>query len=463
MIRGMGRPLVVLAFFGLAPFLGGAQTFERLFAFSSAAAPDGELIQASDGAFYGTCRGGGSFSSGKVFKLILPSSVVTFASFANTNGSSPRAGLVQTTDGNLYGTTDGGGTYPNGAPTPYGAVVRLTTNGVLTALFSFNANLDNNGLYPDCQLIQATDGYLYGTTFNGGSAAQQGSVFRISTNGNYTKLYAFAGPDGADPYAGLIQARDGNLYGTASSGGVKSGGGTSSRGTVFRMTTNGALTTLLSFNGTNGSNPYSGLFEGNDGRLYGTTYYGGAQSSGTVFAITTNGILTTLYSFTSNFSGAFPNGQLPFGRVIQANDGSFYGTTSAGGAYSSGTVFRLTTNGVLTTLISFVSTNGTTPRAGLVKGSDGNLYGTTLGGGTGNGTIFRIVMPGPPLLKSERIGNELRLSWPTNADGFHLQTTTNLTTPAIWSDSLDTPATSGAEFVVTNTPTEDELFYRLKK
>src|SRR3954462_13063398 len=261
--------MVLLAFVSQTHynFLARAQTFERLYSFTSAAAPDAELIQAADGSFYGTTRGGGPIGLGKVFKLTLPTNVVTIASFWNTKGNSPRAGLVQATDGNLYGTTDSGGAYPNGTASPYGAVVRVTTGGVATALFSFNVNGDYNGVYPDGQLIQASDGYLYGTTYNGGSGAQQGSVFKISTNGNYTKLYWFSGPDGADPFGGLIQAHDGNFYGTTSSGGG------SINGTVFRITTNGAFTTLLAFSGINGSKPYAGLSEGKDGRLYGTTSY----------------------------------------------------------------------------------------------------------------------------------------------------------------------------------------------
>jgi uncharacterized repeat protein (TIGR03803 family) len=178
-----------------------------------------------------------------------------------------------------------------------------------------------------------------------------GSVFEISTNGVFTSFYSF-GCVGS--ISGLVEGSDGNLYGT--SGFVNSNLiGIISYGTIFKISTNGALSTLHSFNGGNdGANPQAGLVQGADGYYYGTTecngfaYCGmdchGPVGAGTVFRISTNGALTTLYAFgsTTNASGVALDGANPCGALVQGSDGSFYGTTSSGGTYNNGTVFRLT-------------------------------------------------------------------------------------------------------------------------
>src|ERR1035441_1873745 len=160
-----------------------------------------------------------------------------------------------------------------------------------------------------------------------------GTVFKISTNGALTNLYSFTGGnDGANPYAVLVQGSDGSFYGTTMLG------GTNGYGTVFQISSNGTLTTLYSFTGGNdGGNPAVGLVQGSDGSFYGTTEYGGTNNAGTVFKISTNGALTTLYSFTGQNDGAEP-----LAGLVQGSDGSFYGTTWMGGLGGAGTVFRLT-------------------------------------------------------------------------------------------------------------------------
>ncbi len=199
-----------------------------------------------------------------------------------------------------------------------------------------------------------------------------------------TTLHSFAGDDGRNPYATLAQGTDGNFYGTTGWGGAIGWG------TVFKITPAGVLTTLYSFAGSDGSIPRAGLVEGTDGNFYGTTVGGGASDDGTVFKITPAGVLTTLHSFAGN------DGKYPFAVLMQGTDGNFYGTTPYGGASGIGTIFKITPAGVLTTLYSFAGNDGSYPRSSLVQGTDGNFYGTTPQGGANyySGTVFKITPAG---------------------------------------------------------------------
>src|SRR5271157_1510663 len=210
-----------------------------------------------------------------------------------------------------------------------------------------------------------------------------------------TTLHSFNGTDGAYPSTQLtkshvVQHSNGNFYGTTPLGGANSDG------TVFQITAGGAETTLYNFcsGGTacpDGSSPEGALALGSDGNLYGTTYSGGANNDGTVFKITPAGALTTLHSF-SGTDGANPVGALTLGK-----DGNFYGTTFVGGANNDGTVFKITPGGSLTTLHSFSGADGVNPGGDLVQSnSNGNFYGTAYAGGNSNsaGTLFEITPAG---------------------------------------------------------------------
>src|SRR5579872_6715316 len=171
----------------------------------------------------------------------------------------------------------------------------------------------------------------------------------------FTNLISFAKTAGSKPSAGLVQATDGNFYGTTEFGGARN------YGTVFKMTPAGSLTTLASFGYTNGALPLAGLVQGTNGILYGTTSTGGAYTNqsgdgyGTIFQVTTNGVLATLLSFNNT------NGAIPLAGLAQGADGNLYGTTQFGGTYNYGTVFKMTFGGALTTLVSFDNTNGAYP------------------------------------------------------------------------------------------------------
>src|SRR6185503_13735974 len=170
---------------------------------------------------------------------------------------------------------------------------------------------------------------------------------------------------------------DGSFYGTTSEGGPDYDGLTIvGKGTVFQITATGMHRSLHAFNGTDGAGPEAGLVEGSDGQFYGTTQFGGTNGDkGTVFRITTNGALTSMHSFDGS-DGSYPVAGLTWG-----SDGNLYGATAGDNATNFGAIFRITQAGALSTLSFFKGTNGASPVAGLAPGLDGNLYGTTFEGG----------------------------------------------------------------------------------
>src|SRR5579862_1810482 len=268
-------------------FSTSAQSISPIYSFTNGPVqPYGDLVQGPDGSFYGTTflsgSGQASFDKGIAFRVTTNGVVTTLVNFTGANGSSPFGGLVLGGDGNLYGTTSGGGT------SGLGTVFRLRTNGTLIMLASFNGT---NGANPDTSLVLGGDGKLYGTT-PGDGTDNQGTVFRISTNGTLEVLATFNGTNGANPQAPVTPCNDHNFYGTTYQGGTVGGG------VAFRVTTNGTFTVLANFSDGNTSvNPDAGLALGKDGKFYGTSFAGGDNGIGTIFQLTTNGALTTLASF----------------------------------------------------------------------------------------------------------------------------------------------------------------------
>jgi uncharacterized repeat protein (TIGR03803 family) len=363
--------------------------------------PYAGLVRGIDGNLYGTTSQGG-IGFGTVYNITATGTLTTLYNFCSqpncTDGEVPVDGLVLASDGSFYGTTEG-----NGYGTGGGTIFKITPSGDLTTLYTFCSAGPPcaDGLYPKAGLVQGTDGNFYGTTYQGGGGDGCGfgcgTVFKITPAGVLRTLHDFCpgGPpcaDGVFPLAGLVQGTDGNFYGTTQQGGVYDNCSGTTCGTIFRITPDGVLTVLHSFNGSNGAYPMASLIQASDGNFYGTTGNGGAYGGGTAFRIAATGTLTTLYSFCAQ-SGC-TDGEFPAGSLLQTKDGSFYGTTGVGGEYDCGTAFRITLDGALTTLYSFCSqqNDGEIPLAGLVQATDGFFYGTTYRGGASNyGTIFRLL------------------------------------------------------------------------
>jgi len=348
------------------------------------------LVQDTNGAFYGTTTYGGANGYGTVFKITAGGKLTALYSFCSgagcLDGESPTGTLILSTDGNLYGTTYYGGTYG------HGTVYKITTSGALTTLYSFcSQNGCADGANPTAGVIQATDGNFYGETDFGGTNGQ-GSLFKISATGALTTLYSFCSQpdcaDGSQPVAGLVEGNDGNFYGTTTG----FGGGSTADGTVFKMTPTGGLATLHSFDGTDGTNPEAPLIQATDGNFYGTTYqHGASPDGGTVFQITPSGTLTTLYNFCSQPNCA--DGLEPqFGGLLQDTNGDFYGVTAYGGtndscAYGCGTVFSLSIG--LGPFVATRPTSGKVRAKVIILGTD--LTGATAVSFNGTAATFKVV------------------------------------------------------------------------
>ena len=348
--------------------------------------PPSDLIQSADGRLYGTTAGQGG---GTIFTIDLQATTLATLHQFRTGESVGRPnGVIQARNGQFYGTTQGGGGGSLG-PVPTGTVFAMDATGARTTLHTF-VRIVAGRIFegtPLSNLFEGADGSLYGTTFNlFDDIFPPGQIFKISPAGDFTRV--------SSSYflrAGVIQARDGRLYGTESGGPGVCGICPSTYGSVFRVEANGTRTVLHQFDGTDSAFPVAELVEIDDGSLYGTTA-GGFSIFPDLRGLIPGAIFrfdpaTGSFAIRYRFSG--PDGSKPTGPLIQGNDGLLYGTTSEGGAYGFGTVFSLDLADTLTTLHHFAGADGANPSAGVIQGLDGRLYGiTTNGGGFGFGTVF---------------------------------------------------------------------------
>ncbi|MBZ5571485.1 MAG: hypothetical protein LAO09_06360 [Acidobacteriia bacterium] len=351
------------------------------------------LVQGPDGSLYGTSPRGGNKEAGSVFKVTLDGTVTLLYSFCSepgcSDGGGPGEPLLLATDGNFYGTTNGSGT-----------LFKITPKGKLNTLLRFcSQTACTDGSQPYGGLTLGGDGNLYGTTSSGGTYGNYGTIFKITTEGKLETLHAFRGDDGYNPNSGLVQVVDGNFYGTTKDGGAEGCFGFGC-GTVFKMAPSGKLTTLHKFNQNDGFSP-NRLIQGSAGDLYGTTYEGGnnGHGKGTVFKIASDGSLTTLHTF------EFTDGAFPTSGLVQGTDGNFYGTTTIGGPGNPacGTAYQITPEGALTLLHNFDCDDGKYSYAALMQATNGAFYGTTYAGGANDwGVVFSIDMGLKPFVRAIR-------------------------------------------------------------
>jgi uncharacterized repeat protein (TIGR03803 family) len=413
--------------------------------------PRGDLLLANDGNFYIASFGGGSAGVGAIAR-ITPAGVVTTIhslSGAAEEGRTPYAKLLQASDGNLYGTTYIGGAEARGT------VFRVSLTGTFATVYSFKA-AKTEAILPYAGLVEAGDGNLYGTTLRGG-AGDKGTVFRISLSGTFAVVHSFNGSDGENPEGTLINAPNGDLIGTTLSG------GTSGRGTIFRVSTAGTLTSLFSFPAlgafssagvavnTEGANPRAGLLLAADGNFYGTAYQGGASGYGTVFRMTPAGAVSVVHAFTGPSMG----GAFPLAPVTQDTSGDLFGTTERGGPVNSGTAWRINASNQFQLLHGYLGAafDGQTTHTALTS-LGGFLYGMGYSdAASGAGAIFKLDLGTGGVLPvqfaaapdSMQVGATANLTWAS-------PTASSCTTSGAWTNTV---ATSGTLAV---TPTNAGIY-----
>jgi len=328
--------------------VGNNQTVVHSFSASDGSTPDGSLLKATDGKLYGMTQYGGANTSGVLFRFDPITNIYTdIIDFAGTsNGANPDGSLMQATDGNLYGMTEKGGAYDNGILFRFNPVT-----SVLTKLVDFAGA--TNGSFPVGDLIQASDGKLYGMTWKGGTS-DMGTIFQYNiTTPTFIKKFDFDGTShGDNPYGSLMQASDGNLYGLTYHGGAND------YGVLFQYNpTASFFTKKIDFDqGNYGSDPKGSLIETSNNLLYGLTYGGGANSAGVIFQYNiSSSVFTNKFDLTTGANA-------PFGSLMLASDGNLYGMTSEGGTSSKGVLFQFNpTTSVFTKKLDFNGTNGNFP------------------------------------------------------------------------------------------------------
>jgi uncharacterized repeat protein (TIGR03803 family) len=370
---------------------GSAQTVSTLFAFTGNNSSGGPLnvtpVQGRDGNLYGTTSGAGFITSnGSIFRIFTDGSGGPLYEFNGTAEYSPNSGVTLATDGNFYGAVYGGNL-------GLGVLYRITPLGEYTVVYNFQGLGD--GSYPEYPPVQASDGSLYGVaqgTYTPGTE----TIYKYSAAGAVTTIFTLAtdGSQGSFWSGALIQAADSNLYATTYYG------GTYGCGTILKVSTAGEVLRQYSFRCTQyGAYPSGPLLEASDGNFYGTTNQGGinlkncAEGCGTFFRMTETGQVTVLTNF-----GLGPNlyGELPNGGLVEGTDGNLYGTTRTG-AYgvNYGTIFQTTTSGVATDIyvFRFSDREGWEPSASLMQHTNGTFYSTNFSGGVHQeGTVYSLDM-----------------------------------------------------------------------
>jgi uncharacterized repeat protein (TIGR03803 family) len=296
--------------------------------------------------------------------------------------------FTQARDGNLYLTANEGGSVGGSCLYGCGQILAMTPAGIVTQIHAFDYVAE--GAFPRGGLTLGTDGNLYGALSASSGSGTFGSIFKITTAGAVTILHTFSDTgDGASPNFPPIQATDGNFYGTVGSS------GSSGNGVLYKLTPSGKFTVLHTFNRNVDGDGGQALVQGTDGKLY-TVAAEGSGCWGTVLQFTTTGTVKVLHNLACDQS----EGISPTSPLVQAADGSFYGVCNQGGTQSSGTIWKISPSGSFKLLYSVNGTSdGQYPGNGLSLGTDGKLYGSTeyegVNGGAGTGgTLFQFTTAG---------------------------------------------------------------------
>jgi uncharacterized repeat protein (TIGR03803 family) len=326
---------------------------------------EGNIVQGRDGNMYGLGLYCGTNNTGAMYK-ISPSGAESVVFSFPSNWSFCFSGLTLGSDGNFYGTcfsTPGGN----------GGIFKLTPAGVFTDVHDFNAvNGDTEPVYAP---IQAADGNYYGVT--GYYPYSCGNVYQLTSAGVYKNLHTFSGSD-CGTASSLIQASDGNLYGVLYGCSING-----TLGCVYKISTAGVFTEIYGFSSSSGYNPCTGVIQGKDGKLYGATNEGAANNFGSIYKLTTAGVFTNLHDFNQTTDAScVDNAGRTNVNLLQVTDGSFYGVNGSYGPNGNGSIFKLTSANVFTAfLFPNPPVDGNAPLSTLIQNTNGLVYGTTPSGG----------------------------------------------------------------------------------
>jgi uncharacterized repeat protein (TIGR03803 family) len=390
--------IAVVVMFAGAAVPAQAQTPTLLYTFmqtTDACAPRGNIVQGRDGNMYGGGAACGGNGTGAIYKISPAGVESVFFNFPSQWTNCGGAGLTLGSDGNFYGACEGGN-----PATGMGSIFRLTPAGVFTDLYDFTgANGDSLPVYPP---IQASDGNFYGVTGNEEQVC--GNIYKLTPAGVYKNLHTFT--FGSECHSSnLFQASDGNLYGTLAQCTLPG-----SVGCVYKISTAGVFKEIHGFSFTTGDNPCTGMIQGKDGKLYGATNQGAANGSGNIYKMTTPGVATDFHDFNNATDASCVNNSGPPVNLLQVADGSFYGVNPAFGPNGNGGIYKLTSAGVFTAfLFPNPPVDGNLPSSTLIQNTNGLVYGTTPSGGGGSGgcpntcqgTFFSVATGDVPFVKLE--------------------------------------------------------------
>jgi uncharacterized repeat protein (TIGR03803 family) len=341
----------------------GSSTITALAAFEDNVDAQGPLVIDENGNLFGATFYGGAGNYGSIFEVVKGSGVIsTLVSFSSSLGTGPVDGLVADTQGNLYGNTTAGGIYGNGT------IFKLPRGASTPIVLS---SIDDAAVRPRGGMAVDASGDLFGITNYTVYELPVGAS-KPNTVGSFPSFHG--------PTTGVLLDQSGNVFGATESGGANG------KGSLFEIVKgSGTVTTLASFNESNGDNPTLPAMD-SLGNLYGNTWSGGSTGGGVVYKLATgSGMISVLGTFAFNGGGVGPS-------VVVDAAGNVSGITPSGGQARSGRIYQVASGGTgVVTVASFAPSAGSNPNGGIFADSQGNLWGTVATGGAfGFGALFEV-------------------------------------------------------------------------